>query len=130
MGIVIDSDILIKMERSRIDFDSLNILNEEECFISVITASELLHGVYRAKDDEIRNRRLAFVETILVSIPTLEIDLHVSRVHSSLWASLVERGELIGMHDSWIAATAMVYGYKIFSGNRKHFERIPGLDLV
>ena len=49
MGILIDSNIFIKAEKGDIDLDKyINGRENEDFFISVITASELLHGVWRA----------------------------------------------------------------------------------
>jgi hypothetical protein len=42
---------------------------QEEFFLSVITASELLHGVHRAADPDVRARRSAFVEASAGAIP-------------------------------------------------------------
>jgi predicted nucleic acid-binding protein len=45
MGVLIDSSVLIEYERGRIDLQAeLAGREEEEFFLSVITASELLHG--------------------------------------------------------------------------------------
>lgn len=58
MGILIDSDVLINYERGRIDLISkIKGREQEEVFLSVITASELLHGVWRATNSHIRSRR-------------------------------------------------------------------------
>lgn len=55
MGLLIEASVLIEHERGRLDVAS-RIANrsEEEVFLSVVTASELLHGVHRAMD---RNAR-------------------------------------------------------------------------
>lgn len=39
-------------------------------------------------------------------------------------------GEMIGLHDLLIAATALANGHAVATLNRKDFERIPGLRLV
>jgi predicted nucleic acid-binding protein len=44
---------------------------DEEFFLSVVTASELLRGVHRAVDRAIRARRSAFVEAVLSEFPLL-----------------------------------------------------------
>jgi tRNA(fMet)-specific endonuclease VapC len=65
----------------------------EEAFLSVISASELLHGAHRATDPAFRARRLAFAEAILARFPVLEIDLEVARAHAALWSDLAQRGD-------------------------------------
>jgi len=42
---------------------------DEESFLSVTTASELLHGVHRATTASVRARRSAFVERVLERFP-------------------------------------------------------------
>ena len=45
----------------------------------VVTASDLLHGVYRAAQPEVRTKRAAFVEAILAPFPLLPVDLATAR---------------------------------------------------
>ena len=58
--------VLIGAERGRPRLEGhLGGREDEEFFLSVITASELLHGVHRAGEPGIRARRAAFVEGLL-----------------------------------------------------------------
>jgi tRNA(fMet)-specific endonuclease VapC len=70
MGILIDASVLIEFERGHSNPQTvLADRAEEELFLSVITASELLHGVHRARDIQMRARRSAFVEAIPGTLP-------------------------------------------------------------
>jgi tRNA(fMet)-specific endonuclease VapC len=130
MGLMIDSNILIGFERQAIDVNAFIQGREEETFfVSVISASELLHGVHRAKNRKTKATRLAFVEAVLASMPILDIDLATARCHSQLWSDLSKRGNMIGVHDSWIAATCLAHGLKLVTENKREFQRVPGLDL-
>jgi len=130
MGVLIDTNILIEFEKGRIQLsDRISGKEQEEFFISVISASELLHGVWRATDSAIRTKRLAFVEAILNNIPVLPIDLSVARVHARLWADLQSKGIMIGLHDAWIAAMCIANGYTLITANIREFERVPGLSI-
>ena len=130
MGLLIDSNILIGFERQAIDIHAFILGREQEpFFISVISASELLHGVHRAKTRKTKATRLAFVEAVLASIPILEIDLATARCHAQLWSDLSKRGNMIGVHDSWIAATCLAHGLKLVTENEREFRRVPGLEL-
>ncbi len=130
MGILIDSSILIYFEKSGTDV-SLYVSGreDEDAFVSVISASELLHGVHRAKDRTTKAKRLAFVEGILEALPILPIDLATARSHSQLWADLSRRGAMIGVHDSWLAATCLAHGLRIATHNLREFKCVPGLDV-
>ena len=131
MGVLIDSSILIAHERGTLDLQShLDSRGDEDFFLSVVTASELLHGVHRAQDRIRRARRSAFVEAVLTDFPLLGIDLLTARTHASLWADLAAKGELIGAHDLWLAATCVGRGLSLVTGNSREFERVPGLIVV
>ena len=130
MAVLIDTSILIAFERGQLDVAARVAGREAEgVFLSVISASELLHGAHRAADAAIRTRRLAFVEAILTRFPVLEIDLEVARAHAGLWSSLAQKGEMIGVHDSWIAATCIARDLTLATGNTREFDRVPGLGV-
>jgi predicted nucleic acid-binding protein len=128
MGALIDASVLIQYERGRLDLATkLKPVAEEEFFLSVVTASELLHGVHRARESRIRERRSAFVEAIFELFPLLPVDYATARVHAQIWADLSARGHLIGPHDLWIAATCIAHGHRIMTANSREFGRVSGL---
>jgi len=130
MGILIDSNILIGLERKGLQLAArIAGREEEDLFLSIISASELLHGVHRAATPRIRANRLAFVEAVLSSFALLEIDLATARSHAQLWSQLEQRGEMIGVHDSWLAATCLAHGLKLVTKNVREFKRVPGLMI-
>ena len=130
MGILIDSSVLIAIERKGTKVSSyVKGREEEKMFISVVSASELLHGVNRAKDPATKARRHAFVEAVLSAFPVLEIDLAIARSHAQLWGAMEADGIMIGLHDSWLAATCLVYELSIVTGNVNEFSRVPGLRV-
>ena len=47
---------------------------------AAISASELLHGVERARDPAVRQRRGAFVEGVLANVPVIPFGLAEARV--------------------------------------------------
>jgi tRNA(fMet)-specific endonuclease VapC len=128
MAVLIDTSILVDAERRGQRLESA--IGEDDRAISVVTASELLHGVHRADDEAIRVRRQVFVEHILASLDPLPITTRVARSHARLWAHLEQTGMLIAAHDLWIAATALAHGMTLATGNARHFDRVPGLMLV
>ena len=130
MGILIDSSILIHFERIGTDISTyVKGRESEDVFLSVISASELLHGVHRATDRKIKAKRMAFVEGVLAAVPVLPVDLAVARSHSQLWADLAQQGMMIGVHDSWLAATCLAHGLRLATGNLREFKRVPGLEV-
>jgi predicted nucleic acid-binding protein len=130
VGILIDSSIFIAHERGRLDINShLEGREDEEFYISVVSASELLHGVHRARDASVRARRSAFVEALLERFPLLGIEVSTARTHARLWADLAVAGTPIGPNDLWLAATAVTHGLSFVTGNLREFSRVPGLEV-
>jgi tRNA(fMet)-specific endonuclease VapC len=95
----------------------------------VITVSELLHGVHRATGAR-RTRRRAFVEHVLAGFDPLPITETVARVHAEVWADLSRRGQTVGAHDLWIAATALAHGFGVATRDRADFGRVRGLRVL
>ncbi len=128
MGVLIDASILIEAERGRLDLAArVSGIEDEEFFVSVVTASELLHGVHRAVDAAVRARRGSFVNAVLDRFPILSIDLSVARAHSSLWSDLSASGSLIGPNDLWLAASCIAHDLRLVTANTREFGRVPGL---
>lgn len=141
MGTLLDTTVFIELERGIRRLRAANAMEEvskrleeqlgptEEVGIAAITASELLHGVHRATL-EYRARREAFVEGVLAAFPPFAFDLLAARAHARLWSGLASAGTDIGTHDRLVAATAITAGWRVGTANIRHFERIPGLDVV
>jgi tRNA(fMet)-specific endonuclease VapC len=127
MATLIDSSVLIAAERGQLNFDAIAV--EEDVAISAVTASELLHGVHRARTPAQRNRRQAFVEGLMAQLPVIAFDLIVARIHASLWAELARRGVAVGERDLMIGATAITQGYAIATRDARSFPKIPGLKV-
>jgi predicted nucleic acid-binding protein len=130
MAALIDSSLLIAVERGALDFDDIGAqYPAEDVAISAVTASELLHGLHRARTEAQRHRRQAFVEGLLAQLPVIPFDLTVARVHASLWAGLAKRGVAVGERDLMIAATAIARDYAVATRDERSFPRISGLKV-
>lgn len=131
MGTLIDTSIVIAVERGRLDPASLrNEDDDEEIAIAAITASELLHGVHRLKGAVSRARAERFVEDLLALVPVIPFDLDVARVHARLDAELSAAGVAVGDADLLIAATAVALDYRIATRDLRSFGRIKDLQVV
>ena len=130
MGSLIDSSVLVAIERGDLDLERRLAETADDAFaISVITASELLHGIHRAHDEARRAKREAWVEAILSSVPVLGFDLIAARVHARLAATLASSGTPVGAHDLIIGATALGRGLGVVTREKRSFLRIPGLSV-
>ena len=128
MAVLIDTSVLVNAERRGKVLDQA--IGDQDRAISVITASELLHGVHRAQASAVRARRSAFVEHLISAIEPLPVTTAIARAHAELWAELENDGNLIGAHDLWIAATALSHGMDVATANTRDFGRVPGLKVV
>lgn len=130
MARLIDTSALITLERRKLSLDAVNrIVPAESGAIASITASELLAGVHQAEPSERRDRREAFVETVLGILPVLPFDLRAARIHARVGAELLAIGQSIDANDLLIAATALAHGLPILTENLRHFERVSGLTV-
>jgi tRNA(fMet)-specific endonuclease VapC len=129
VAILIDTSLLIDLERGAGAPEIEALLGEQDRAISVITVSELLHGVHRATGAR-RTKRRAYVEHLLAGLEPVPITEPVARVHAEIWSDLAERGIIIGAHDLWIAATAMAHDHTVATTNRKDFDRVSGLRVI
>jgi predicted nucleic acid-binding protein len=103
----------------------------EDLAMSVVTVLELAHGLARADSESRRAKRQRFLDDLLVGMPvqtvTVPIALRAGLLHGHLRA-VGKKG--IPLADLLIGATALELGYSVLTGNRRHFDQIPGLTVV
>jgi predicted nucleic acid-binding protein len=133
VGTLIDTSVLIAAERGTLDLSARleddPEAEDDEVVISAITASELLHGVHRLKGGVRRARVETLVEGLLSRIPVIPFDLTCARAHAIMSADLRARGQAIGAHDLLIAATAVAFGHRVVTRDRRSFPKIRGLNV-
>ncbi|MCI0412024.1 PIN domain-containing protein [bacterium] len=129
MGIILDTSIIIALERETITPLALIEGSESEAFgISVVTVSELLHGVHRAAPVARRIKREAFVEKVIAEFTLFPFDIAATRIYAQIWAEVAAKGIQVGAHDLLIAATAISLGHQVVTVNERDFARIKGLN--
>lgn len=127
MAFVADTRVFVTIDRQQGTInDVLAFTDESELAIASITASELLAGVILSAAGARRQRREAFVTSVLGTVSILPLDLNVARIQAELWADLQSRGLMIGRHDLIIAATAVAHGLTVLKHNVREFDRVPG----
>lgn len=129
MALLIDTDLLIDLERQVRDGEAIGFPPDERLAISVITVSELIQGVLRS-DARRRPAREAFVERMLDRFEPIAITAPIARSHARIWADLSASGQMIGAHDLWIAASAIGLGFGVATRNTGDFGRVEGLRIV
>jgi tRNA(fMet)-specific endonuclease VapC len=135
MGLILDSSIIIAAERRGLTV--LQILEqvraaqgEIEVGLSVVTIAELVHGAYRAKTQEQRDRRLEFIERLASDVPMYPVTLEIARLAGRIEGQEGAKGVQLAFEDLLIGVTALQLGYSIATLNVRDFQRIPGLLVV
>lgn len=123
---VLDTSVLIAYEQDReLDFERI----PDELAISVVSISELAMGVYTATDELVRSARIRTLTQVHASLEALAIDIKVANRHAELVFRMRESGYRIGLHDSWIAATALAHDAAVVTQDTG-FELVPNLEVV
>jgi predicted nucleic acid-binding protein len=133
VGTLIDSSVFIAAERGQPPIGTMLALSDfvaGDYLIAAITASELIHGIYRAKTEQQRLARTRDVENIVSNVVVIPFDLAVARVHAQLDAGLRASGNKVGANDLAIAATALTHGHDIMTKDLRSFPRVPGLKVL
>ena len=96
--------------------------------ISPLSLAELYDGILGDADPAHSEGELfAFLAR---GITTVEVDLETCRVFARERRRLRAAGNLIPDFDLMIGATAVRHDLTLLSNNRRHFQRIAGLNLI
>jgi predicted nucleic acid-binding protein len=125
-----DTDAVSEVFRARPAVDYLSWLANvprREQHTSTVVLGELFAGAYLAGNPakHLRNIR----ERLLPQITVLPFDLGAAEEYGRIRAKLKPAGALLPDADLQIAATAISHKMLLVTGNVRHFERIPGLEL-
>jgi tRNA(fMet)-specific endonuclease VapC len=130
MEIIVDADVIIAAERGDEELESwLTSLAGDHLAVAAVTVAELWHGVERASAKH-RGPRQSYLRGFLSSVSILPYTASTAYEHARIWADLVSRGEMIGLYDLIVAATAMQRHSPVATFNRRHFTRVKGLTLI
>lgn len=102
------------------------IEDDDDIAIAAITAAELRVGVLLANGKR-RVARQAFLDDVLATIPVVDYDLEVARVHAELLVEVRKQGLPRGAHDLVIAATARTIQRTVVTADAAAFTNLPGV---
>ncbi|MCX6394110.1 MAG: DUF4411 family protein [Solirubrobacterales bacterium] len=129
MGLILDTSVIIKLEREGVSETFNPRFDRDQIAISVVTVSELLAEVHQSRGEQ-SVYRSSFVEELLDRLEPLPITPRIARIHADMASFMKQEGRTIGSHDQWIAATALAHGATVVTMNRKDFEKVPALQVV
>jgi predicted nucleic acid-binding protein len=90
-------------------------VNPDGVSVSVATLAELELGVLTAKDADTRSQRLATLTRVREQTAGLPADDRVASAYARLAAGELAAGRKPRVHDTWIAATALVHRAEIWT---------------
>jgi predicted nucleic acid-binding protein len=124
-GAILDTSVFIAGEQGRPLGQSL----PDEVSVSVVTLAELELGVLAARDADSRARRLATLTRVREQTAGLPADDRVASAYARLAAAELAAGRKPRVHDTWIAATALVHSAQIWTQDAD-FTSFAAVDVV
>jgi predicted nucleic acid-binding protein len=122
---ILDTSIFVAVERGR----DLGRPLPEEIGVSVVTLAELELGVLVAGDSDTRATRLATLTRLREQTAGIPIDDRVASAYARLAARQLSDGRRPRVHDTWLAATAVVHDAAVWTQDAD-FSALSGVDVV
>jgi predicted nucleic acid-binding protein len=135
VGVLLDSSVSIKCERLRLTETQMlkNIrtaVGEVEIGLSSIALTELLHGVYRARDPIARSRRQLFLDALVADVIIFPYLFQTATLAGQIGGEQAAIGKNIPPVDLMIGATALSLSFSLLTVNLRHFRMIPNLNVI
>ncbi len=123
---LLDTDVCIEILRGNESVIERREETMDTVATSWMTACELYYGA--AKSDAPQSNRVV-VDEFLATLPVHGLDQPAARRFGEIKALLQARGEGLADADLLIASVALARGAIVITGNRRHYERIPGIEI-
>jgi predicted nucleic acid-binding protein len=98
--------------------------------VSVVTVLELAHGITRADTAGRRERRQRFLDELLTGVPVQPVTVPIALRAGQIDGQSQAKGVRIPLSDLLIGASALELGYGVGTANVRHFQLIPGLNVI
>jgi tRNA(fMet)-specific endonuclease VapC len=90
----------------------------------------LVHGIFRASTQAASERRRVYIEELVSLIPVHPIGKQTGWLVGEIQGQKAAKGNVLPFSDLMIAATAVEQGYAVLTCNVRHFQKIPGLQVL
>ena len=125
---LVDTDWVIDYQHGRPGTVSrLDALLPQGVGISIVSLAELFEGQANSADPQAQERALS---GFLAGVSVVPLDIAVCRRFAGERRRLRAEGNLIPDLDILIGCTALRHGLTLLSNNRRHFQRLQGLNIV
>lgn len=123
---LLDTDHCVAILRGSLDVDR-HVAASVPLFVSAVSVAELCYGTHRSARPD---ANLRHVEQLLAGLTVLPLDGAVARRFAALKRTLEVTGTPVADADLQIAAIAIEHRMPLATHNRRHFERVDGLELI
>ena len=128
MTYLVETDWAVHWLRGREDIlNRLGVLQTQGIGLSVISLAELYTGINYSTDPASARTGL---DNFLSLVTVLGVNQEICQIFGEENARLRKEGQVIGDFDLLIAATCLHHGLKLLTNNRRHFQRIEGLEII
>ena len=122
---VLDTDTCVWALRQRaLTYARVQEQSPDDLAVTAMTLAELYFGGLRSRDPGAARER---VETLLAPLRVLPFDELAAAEHARIRHALTATP--IGERDLVIAATVICHRATLVTGNRREFDRVPGLAV-
>jgi predicted nucleic acid-binding protein len=123
---ILDTSVLIAREQGR----ALERPLPDDVAISVVSIAELEVGVLVARDAETRGLRLRTLTEVRSVSAALPIDERTASAYAQLAANVLTNGRKPRIHDTWIAATALVNDAEVWTQDTDFSDFAQAVTVV
>jgi predicted nucleic acid-binding protein len=123
---ILDTSILIAREQGR----PLQRQLPEEVAISVVSIAELELGVLVVTDSDTRAQRLRTLGEVRAIAAALPVDERTASAYAALAARTLAAGRKPRIHDTWIAATALVNDAELWTQDANFSDFAGAVPVV
>jgi tRNA(fMet)-specific endonuclease VapC len=121
--VIFDTNILIELYRGNLSVkEEIQKIKSNVFYVSSITVAEFMVGA-KNKDD------LKRITDQLSNYTPIPINTEINDIFIDLFRTFT-LSHRPGIADSLIAATALYYHLPLYTHNKKHFQFIPGIELL
>lgn len=123
---LLDTDTCIAILRGNAGVMERRAATRDNVSTTWITAAELYYGAAKSIAPQ-RNR--ALVAAFLRTLPVIGLDEAAVQIFGEAKALLERQGQRLADADLFIGAIAAARQAIVVTGNRRHYERIPGVAV-
>jgi tRNA(fMet)-specific endonuclease VapC len=123
--ICIDANILIEYfrKKDKTKTQLYALAQNHDILLPTVALYEFLKG---QKSDSLDY----FLQRLTTQAKAIPFDFACAQKAAEIWKNTKSTGKSIEPEDLFIAATSLTWNYRLATLNHKHFEHIPGIQLL